>query len=117
MIWVCSLFGMSTRLKHERSRFDSGRTHLGVFMNEEEWKQASEKLPHVKALFTDEQIKSMNEFQQAGVMHPFTCGKCSNDLVATKEGWICPTEGCDYTQNWCHSFMSDGSWKKIFGNE
>ena len=24
------------------------------------------------------------------------------ELVATRDGWICPT--CDYKQDWCHSY-------------
>ncbi len=64
-------------------------------------------------VFTDDEVKSLNEFQAAGIMHPFTCGtdKCRADLVATNEGWICPN-GCGYTQNWAHAFMSNWSWKE-----
>lgn len=64
-------------------------------------------------LFTDEQVESINGFQKSGCMHPFTCGnkKCRADLIATNAGLVCPTDGCGYTQDWCHSFMSDGSWK------
>ena len=62
------------------------------------------------ALWTDEQVKNLNEYQEAGYMHPFTCGtpKCSADLVATPDGWVCPN-GCGYTQNWAHDFMLNGS--------
>lgn len=60
-------------------------------------------------IFTEEQVKNINEFQKSGVMHPFTCGNCGATLVATNDGLICPTEGCGYTQDWCHGFMADGS--------
>lgn len=68
----------------------------------------------IKAPWTDEQVKNLNEFQQCGVCHPFTCGgkkdgkDCRADLVATKDGWICP-DGCGYKQDWAHESMADGS--------
>ena len=74
--------------------------------------------------FTDEQVKNLNAFQHAGCVHPFTCGNCRADLVATKDGWICPTEGCGYTQDWAHDFMGDGrmvaemeKWRSNFLNK
>ena len=69
-------------------------------------------------IFTEEQVKSLNEYQKNGFMHPFTCGGRRTDekhldgeglLVATVDGWICPY--CDYTQDWAHGFMMDWSWK------
>lgn len=69
-----------------------------------------------KEIFTDEQVESINAFQQAGAMHPFTCGsdECRAQhvegvLVATRAGLHCPH--CSYTQDWVHGFMADGSWK------
>lgn len=64
-----------------------------------------------KAPFTPEQVESLNGFQRCGCFHPFTCGKCRNDLIATEQGWVCQN-GCDYTQDWAHDFMADNSWKK-----
>ena len=32
-------------------------------------------------------------------------------LIATPDGWICPS--CDYTQDWAHGFMADGSWRAV----
>lgn len=64
-------------------------------------------------IFTEDQVKSANEYQEQGYFHPFTCGNhCGATLVATTHGWICPTEGCGYTQGWAHSFMLDWSWKE-----
>ena len=63
-----------------------------------------------KAPWNESQVNSLNGWQQAGVMHPFTCGNCRNDLVATPAGWTCPTEGCGYKQDWAHTFMADWSW-------
>lgn len=60
----------------------------------------------LKAPWTDEQVDHLNAFQRSGAFHPFTCGKCRNDLVATTGGWICPTTDCGYTQDWAHEFMA-----------
>lgn len=62
----------------------------------------------IKAPFTDDQVDALNEFQHLGFVHEFTCKNNhpgNNVLIATKDGWICPS--CNYTQNWCHSFMLD----------
>lgn len=66
----------------------------------------------VTAPFTLEQVQSLNGFQHASGVHPFTCGndQCRGILVATVRGWICPF--CDYTQDWAHAFMADNSWEK-----
>lgn len=76
------------------------------------------------APWSTDEVASLNEYQLSGAFHPFTCGPCRdtldvreddgswNDrlLVATTAGWVCPT--CDYTQDWAHTFMADGSWEK-----
>lgn len=65
------------------------------------------------SIFTEDQVESLNAYQACGQWHPFTCGNhCGATLIATTDGWICPTEGCGYTQDWAHSFMADGSWKR-----
>lgn len=70
-------------------------------------------------VFTPEEVVSLNQYQQAHIFHPFTCGSGNRTdaahldgegiLVATEEGWICPY--CDYKQNWAHPFMKDGTWQ------
>lgn len=60
----------------------------------------------LKAPWTDEQVKNLNDYQNSGRFHPFTCGNCRNDLVALNEGWTCPTPDCGYTQDWAHEFMA-----------
>jgi hypothetical protein len=63
--------------------------------------------------FTEDQIKSLNEFQQRAIWHPFTCGNnhAEDDLlIAAETGWVCPN--CDYTQDWAHDFMANWDWKK-----
>lgn len=69
----------------------------------------------IKAPFSTAQVNSINEFQEAGVVHPFTCGddECraknsSAVLVADEGGLKCPC--CPYTQDWVHDYMADGSW-------
>lgn len=70
-----------------------------------------------KPVFTEEEVRLLNEFQQAGKYHPFTCcgttsdgEKCDRskqpndgELIATTSGWICPCG--KYTQNWAHASM------------
>lgn len=63
--------------------------------------------------FTQDQTDSINAFQACGYWHPFTCGDhCGATLIATVDGFICPTENCGYTQDWAHVFMCDWSWKR-----
>ena len=73
----------------------------------------------VDAPWTEDQVKSLNEFQKSGFVHPFTCGndKCPHPryehsiLIAREDGWHCPK--CAYTQNWAHKFMTDWTWKEL----
>ena len=70
--------------------------------------------------FTNDQIKSFNDYQQSGVFHPFTCGsgrRTDKDhldgeglLVMTPDDIRCPY--CDYVQDKAHTFMLDNSWRK-----
>jgi hypothetical protein len=71
----------------------------------------------IQAPWTDEQVAALNGYQQAGVMHPFTCGYRDDHyardpgiLVATPRGWECSWPGCEYTQEWAHEFMFDPHW-------
>ena len=72
-------------------------------------------MEQIKAPFTDEQVKNLNEFQHCG-FHEFTCGGAGhpidtdNVLIATNNGWHCPN--CEYTQDWAHDAMCDGSMAK-----
>jgi hypothetical protein len=80
----------------------------------------------IKSPFTKEQVDNLNEYQQKGMFHPFTCDRKAQEcevnvsprdytkdgiLIATEQGWICPCG--KYTQNWCHSFMSDKNEKSL----
>ena len=81
----------------------------------------------VTAPFSLDKVTSLNQYQRSGAFHPFTCGRCRDELgtgawpsdpyqgprderllVATVAGWICPT--CNYTQDWAHLFMANWGW-------
>lgn len=56
---------------------------------------------------------ALNNYQEHGPFHPFTCGhgqerqhEAGVSLVATAEGWHCPRDDCDYTQGWAWTFMA-----------
>lgn len=57
-------------------------------------------------VFTETQVKLLNEQQKDGSRHPYTCDKsgenCVGDgvLVAAIDGWHCPCG--HYTQNWAY---------------
>jgi len=70
------------------------------------------------APWDDEQIRSLNTYQQSGVWHPFTCGTGHHEdgevlLVASPSGWMCERDDCDYEQYWAWAWMADWSWRKI----
>jgi hypothetical protein len=69
----------------------------------------------VRAPFGAYQVESLNEYQGAGVMHPFTCGSehfpPGAVLIAHEDGWHCPDAACGYRQDWAHAFMTDWSWR------
>ncbi len=61
----------------------------------------------IYAPFEEKIVKALNEWQQMGLVHPYTCNTKEkhsegqdNKLIATKQGWGCPS--CNYTQNWAH---------------
>lgn len=64
------------------------------------------------APWTDDQVRNLNRHQQAGMIHPFTCGRRDEHrenpgvLVAEPDGWRCPAPGCGYRQTWAHPFMA-----------
>ena len=56
----------------------------------------------VTSPWSDDTVARLNAHQTCGFLHPYTCGNCSADLVATRDGWVCAGDGCSYTQNWAH---------------
>lgn len=71
-----------------------------------------------KPPWTEKQVKSLNDFQDARIYHPFTCSGgqggngCHQNLVATTDGWRCPK--CGYEQNWADGFMANDGWREMF---
>jgi hypothetical protein len=74
----------------------------------------------IESPWSSEEVEALNEWQQAGQFHPFTCGNDRGDaahlayraehggdlgqLVASASGWHCPA--CGYRQDWAHAFMA-----------
>jgi len=59
----------------------------------------------ITAPWTSEQVQALNDYQERGDMHPYTCGALhasgrSPVLDATHAGWICPDPDCGYVQDW-----------------
>ncbi len=71
-------------------------------------------MKRVEAPWTDDQVKSLNAYQNAGYLHPFTFGSGEKqvDLIATKEGWVAQVDG-PVVQTWAHEFMADWSWRYL----
>ena len=60
----------------------------------------------VQAPFNADQVAALKDWQDAGIVHPFTCAQHSqHSLTPTADGWKCEVPGCVYTQNWAHDFM------------
>lgn len=79
-------------------------------------------LERLEAPFSAEAVQTLNEYQTAtgaaSTMHPFTCANRGDGhhgveggdlgvLIATEQGWVCPS--CDYIQSWTHAFMANQS--------
>jgi hypothetical protein len=62
----------------------------------------------VEAPWSAEQVAALNAYQEAQFHHPYTCPACPADLVATPDGWVCPTG--HYKQRWAHATHADGAW-------
>jgi hypothetical protein len=63
----------------------------------------------VHAPWSLEQVIALNDYQRRDDFHEYTCahdhGEESRVLVATQNGWVCPS--CDYTQDWAHKMVLD----------
>ena len=64
----------------------------------------------VYAPWSEEQVKSLNGFQQDPHHHPFTGSTGKMVLIATSVGWV-EHEGGPVVDNWAHDYMTDGSWR------
>jgi len=68
-----------------------------------------------KPPFTLAEVQSFNEYQKAGIMHEYTCGKRDDHvensvLFAKEDGLFCPT--CDYRQDNVLEWLMNDEWKK-----
>jgi len=72
-------------------------------------------MSRVDAPWSEEQVASLNAYQKAGVMHPFTGTRKPNGdetiLIATPAGWV-EEEGGPVVQTWAHDFMANGAWRR-----
>jgi hypothetical protein len=74
----------------------------------------------VDAPWTDKQIQSLNTYQHSGYGHPYTCPLAHSKviknyqiLVATREGWLCPTAlNSQPVQMWAWKDHTNWAWKK-----
>jgi len=62
----------------------------------------------VNAPFSEEQVASLREFQECGVLPGYTCQHCGSMLLPIKIGLSCPEHGV--TQSWAVGFTTNGSW-------
>lgn len=65
------------------------------------------------APWTPEQVAALNEWQQAGIVHPFTSSMDADGnaaekvvLIATTDGWV-REEGGPVVQTWAWPWMAD----------
>lgn len=66
-------------------------------------------------VWTAEQVTTVNEYQQCGFFHPYTCGggggPCPGvSMTAGPEGLVCPS--CGRVQAWVHDFVLAEQWRE-----
>jgi hypothetical protein len=64
------------------------------------------------APWTDDQIASLNAYQNSGKMHPFTGRRADGSktiLIATTDGWVGVING-PILQTWAWLWMADWAW-------
>lgn len=66
----------------------------------------------IPAPWTEDQVASLNAYQTAGYVHPFTYGDGQDkvDLIATSAGWVAKSGG-KVVQTWAHEFMTNWAWR------
>jgi rubrerythrin len=78
----------------------------------------------IRAPWTSEEVDSLNNFQQYGNIHPFTCRTCGYTLRAYQDGWWC-TNCNKRRQLWAHWFMfesadehwASNNWGRLMGQQ
>jgi hypothetical protein len=63
------------------------------------------KFPRRYAPFTRQQLRRLEGFQKAGVVHPYRC--CGRLMLVSEGGLLCPC--CDRKQEWAYSYSTDGA--------
>jgi hypothetical protein len=84
----------------------------------------AELLPRSTAPWTDDEVDSLNAYQQSGAGHEFTCGDdaCRGGkagrpgsrqapLIAGPGGWLC--RFCPYRQDGAHPWMANWEWEQF----
>jgi hypothetical protein len=70
----------------------------------------------IKAPWSDEQVTSLNAYQNCNECHPFTGTRKPNGdetpLIATPAGWI-EEENGPVVQDWAHSWMLNWEWRTM----
>lgn len=63
------------------------------------------------APWSNDQVLSLNGYQECSRYHPFTYGDGDEkvDLIATNAGWVAYPAG-PVVQAWAHRWMADWSW-------
>jgi hypothetical protein len=71
-------------------------------------------MQRVDAPWTDDQVASLNAYQQAGYRHPFTGSEGLDGhrvtLIATSRGWV-ERVGGPVVQTWAHEEMTNWKWR------
>jgi hypothetical protein len=58
--------------------------------------------------FSQEQIDSLQAFQECEMMHPYTCHECEKILIPSELGLSCSEHGL--VQTWALEFTANGHW-------
>lgn len=70
----------------------------------------------IKAPWSDEQVTSLNAYQNCNEWHPFTGTRKPNGdetpLIATPSGWV-EEENGPIIQDWAHSWMTNWEWRTM----
>jgi hypothetical protein len=76
----------------------------------------------VLAPWDDDTVDALDDYQHVRIGHPYTCPRDHRDpdtgridrgevvLDSTEDGFICPVEGCGYTQRWAHALSANRRW-------
>ena len=63
--------------------------------------------------FSEEQVQSLREYQDSGVLPPYICTRHGEGLKLrpTEDGLVCDV--CHFRQEWAHKQTVDGEWRKL----